>query len=111
MKTLKSKLVIALMLFGINISGMAQSENIDQIEIPKVESRGGVYYLELNAETPYGRGYQHGAAMQYVIKRTLIQFENWMAVNANDENPEQLIQDFAENTGHIATVKKQLPDL
>ena len=111
MKTLKSKLVIALMLFGISISGMAQSENTEQIEIPKVEVRGGVYYLELNAETPYERGYQHGAALQYVIKRTVGQFENWLAENANEENPEQLIQDFAENTGHIATVKNQLPDL
>lgn len=111
MKNLKSKLVIAFMLLGISVSGIAQNETLDHIEIPEVEVRGGVFYLELNAETPYARGYQHGAALQDVIKRTIVQFEDWLAENANENKPEQLIQDFAENTGHITSVKEQLPEL
>lgn len=111
MKNLKNNLVIALIVLGMSITTFAQKKQINDIEIPKVETRGGVYYLELDGETPYIRGYQHGAAMKYVIKRTIAQFEQWLTENANEDNPEQLIKDFAKNTGHIKSVKKQLPKL
>ena len=60
----------------------AQKHDVSDLSIPKVEYRGGIYYLELDAETSYGRGYQHGKALSFVIQRTLRDFNEWLRVNA-----------------------------
>ena len=38
-------------------------------QVPSVTLVNGIYYVTLDAATPYGRGYQHGAALQYVIQK------------------------------------------
>ena len=103
--------LMMIVLIGLSVSGNAQQNSSDDMDIPKVEYRGGIYYLELDAETPYRRGFQHGAALKFVINRTLLQFEQWLEDNANIEEPGKMIKDFARTTGHIATVKEQMPDL
>ena len=102
-------ITIILTLFGFSLTSSAQQN--DNIKIPTVEYRGGIYFLELDGETPYERGYQHGYALKFVINRTLIQFEEWLRENANITEPDKMMQDFVKTTGHLASVKKLLPDL
>ena len=105
----KYLIIIILTLFGFSLTSSAQQN--DNIKIPTVEYRGGIYFLELDGATPYERGYQHGYALKFVINRTLIQFEEWLRENANIAEPDKMMQDFVKTTGHVASVKKLLPDL
>ena len=111
MKLLKNNVVAIAILIGLSLTALVHKKMSNKISIPKVEIRGGVYYLELDAEEPYDRGFQHGKALSPVIKKTLVNFENWLYENANVDNPDLMIQEFAEGTEHISSVKKQLPDL
>ncbi|GJM60557.1 C45 family peptidase [Persicobacter diffluens] len=110
MNNLKTFAFAFVALFGISMTAFATKKTSD-VPIPKVEIRGGVYYLELDAATPYHRGIQHGTALKLVINKTLSNFENWLRNNANAKDPDQMISNFVESTGHIAAVKKELPDL
>jgi len=89
----------------------AISQNPPDVNIPTVEYRGGIYFLELDGKTPYERGFQHGVALKFVIQRTIRNFNDWLRDNANINEPDRMIQEFAANTGHISTVKNLLPDL
>ncbi|WP_420582786.1 C45 family autoproteolytic acyltransferase/hydolase [Reichenbachiella sp.] len=106
----KTTLTVFIMVGLINFS-YAQEEPIDNIKIPKVEYRGGIYYLELDAETPYKRGYQHGKALNFIINKKIRDFKEWLRENAGITEPDKMIQEFAKNTGHINTVKELVPDL
>lgn len=81
------------------------------VDIPKVEYRKGIYYLVLNGTTPYERGYQHGVALEFPIKKALRQFKKWIRVNINIEEPEAMLEEFAINTPYIESVKNDVPDL
>ncbi len=81
------------------------------VQIPTVEYRQGIYYLTLNGETPHGRGYQHGAALEVPIKKALRQFRLWIRGQAGVEDPEALIQDFATSTPYEASARSDVPDL
>jgi predicted choloylglycine hydrolase len=81
------------------------------IGIPAVEYRRGIYYLVLNGKTPYERGYQHGAALEFLIKKALRQFKAWIRQNVGLDDPEEMILDFAENTPYLASVQADVPDL
>jgi hypothetical protein len=37
----------------------------------------GIYYLVLDGETPFERGYQHGTALEFPIRKALRQFRAW----------------------------------
>ena len=50
---------------------------VPNVKIPKVEYRGGIYYLVLDAKTPFERGYQHGKALEFPIKFALRNFIEW----------------------------------
>ncbi|MGD9093623.1 MAG: C45 family autoproteolytic acyltransferase/hydrolase [Anaerolineales bacterium] len=84
---------------------------IDNIPIPTVEYRKGVYYLVLDGETPFERGYQHGAALELLIKKALRQFKSWIRTNVGVDEPEPMIQDFAFSTPYIDTAMSDVPDL
>ena len=89
----------------------AQERDVSKIKIPKVESRGGVYYVVLDGKTPYARGYQHGKALKFPITMALRNFTEWLRANAGIKDPEEMIQDFAKSTGYIAAAKREVPDL
>jgi len=80
-------------------------------QTPEVEYRQGIYYLVLDGKTPYERGYQHGAALEFPIKKALRQFKAWIRQNVGLDEPEEMILDFAENTPYMASVQTDLPDL
>jgi isopenicillin-N N-acyltransferase-like protein len=81
------------------------------VKIPEVEFRGGIYYLVLDAKTPYGRGYQHGAALKFPIAMAVRNFKEWLRAHANIKDPTRMIKEYAANTQYIETVKKEVPDL
>jgi hypothetical protein len=81
------------------------------IGIPAVEYRRGIYYLVLNGKTPYERGYKHGAALEFPIKKALRQFKAWIRTTVGLDDPEEMVLDFAENTPFLASVQADVPDL
>jgi predicted choloylglycine hydrolase len=83
----------------------------ENISIPTVEYRQGIYYLILDGKTPYERGYQHGAALEFPIKKALRQFKAWIRQNVGLDDPEEMVLDFAENTPYMASVQADVPDL
>ena len=87
------------------------STTSEKVRIPVVEYRHGIYYLVLDGKTPYGRGYQHGVALEFPIKKAMRQFRNWIRTTVGMEEPESMIQDFAANTPYLESVKTQVPDL
>jgi hypothetical protein len=88
---------------------MSLSSN--KVQIPMVEYRRGIYYLVLDGKTPYERGFQHGVALEYPIKKALRQFRHWIRDVVGLEEPGSIIQDFAVNTPYLESVKAQVPDL
>jgi len=87
------------------------SNRINNITIPTVEYRRGIYYLVLDGRTPYERGYQHGVALEFPIIKALRQFRLWVRDVVGLEEPEAMIQDFATSTPYLESVKADLPDL
>ena len=92
-------------------SQIKETNETKEIKIPTVEYRQGIYYVELNGNTAYERGFQHGRALEFVIKRALQNFENWIAENTTIKVPEEAISDFANGKGYMQSVKDQLPEL
>lgn len=99
------------LLFSISSSASSQIKETKEIKIPTVEYRQGIYYLELDGITAYERGFQHGTALEFVIKTSLKNFENWIKENTTIKVPEEAISDFATGKGYIQSVKDQLPEL
>ena len=87
------------------------STTSEKVQIPVVEYRHGIYYLVLDGKTPFERGYQHGTALEFPIKKAMRQFRNWIRTTVGLEEPESMIQDFAANTPYFESVKNQVPDL
>ncbi len=101
---------MALALFGL-LTGLAPAQDRPAVRIPKVEYRGGIYYLVLDGATPYDRGYQHGAALEFAIKKALRQFAAWIRVQAHNPDPRAMMRDFAADTPHLAAVQQRVPEL
>ena len=84
---------------------------MSDIQIPAVEYRQGVYCLVLDGKTPYERGYQHGVALEFPIKKALRQFRLWVRDIVGLEEPGAMIRDFAANTPYLVSAQADLPDL
>ncbi len=108
---MKKNTLLFVLLLSISYSTVSQIKEIKEIKIPTVEYRQGIYYLELDGNTAYERGFQHGTALKFVIKRSLKNFENWIEENTTIKVPEEAISDFATGKGYIQSVKDQLPEL
>lgn len=104
-------LVICVVACLPSTGGVAKAQDKPNVEIPKVEHRGGIYYLVLDGKTPFERGYQHGKALKFPISMALRNFKEWLRSQANIKDPTRMIKDYAESTQYIATVKKEVPDL
>ena len=105
---MKKYTFLFVLLLSVSYSATSQ---IKEIKIPTVEFRQGIYYVELDGNTAYERGFQHGRALSFVIKRSLKNFENWIEDNTTIKVPKVAISDFATGMGYIQSVKDQLPEL
>ncbi|PKB00384.1 acyl-CoA:6-aminopenicillanic acid acyl transferase [Flavobacteriaceae bacterium MAR_2009_75] len=108
---MKNFITLLFLTLSTSFTAFSQTLKNKEINIPAVEYRQGIYYLELDSSTPYERGYQHGAALQFVIKKALKNFETWIKENTSVKIPEEAISDFTTNRRYIQSVKAQLPEL
>lgn len=79
--------------------------------IPNVAYRGGVYYLVLDGETAYARGFQHGKALSFPVQLALRHFKGWLKTHTSIVDPENLMKEFVARTGYIQSAQSQAPDL
>lgn len=108
---MKKNITLFFLLLSLSFTALSQTTENKEIKIPKVEFKEGIYYLELDGETPYERGIQHGTALKFVIKRSLRDFETWIKENTNIKNVELAIADFTKSKEYSQSVQEQLPEL
>jgi isopenicillin-N N-acyltransferase-like protein len=108
---MKKNITLIFLTLSISFTTYSQTMKNKEIKTPTVEYRQGIYYLELESITSYERGYQHGAALKFVIKKSLKNFENWIKENTTIKIPEEAISEFTNNNRYIQSVKVQLPEL
>jgi hypothetical protein len=108
-------LTIIILFYIFVIGAFAQTEIRTEFHtIPQVPSAilvNGIYYLTLDAPTPYGRGYQHGAALQYVIHKGIAKWKQWINETLGQQDVEIEIAEFIHDTDYLKGVRKHTPDL
>lgn len=80
-------------------------------EVPSVTLINGIHYLTLDAPTPYGRGYQHGAALRYVIHKGVAQWKQWINETLWQQDVEIEIAEFIHDTDYLKGIRKHTPGL
>ena len=112
------RIVIVLILFMIIATGspcFAQTEiKTTSRALPQVPSAtlvNSIYYVELDAPTPYGRGFQHGAALKYVIQKGIAQWKQWINEILGQQDVEIEIAEFIHDTDYLKGIRKHTPDL
>jgi len=80
-------------------------------QVPSPNLINGIYYVTLDAPTPYGRGYQHGAALHYVIQKGIAQWKLWIHETLGQQDVEIEIAEFIHDTDYLKGIRKHTPDL
>jgi hypothetical protein len=80
-------------------------------EVPSATLVNGIYFVSLDAPTPYGRGYQHGAALQYVIQKGLAQWKQWINETLGQQDVEMEIAEFIHDTDYLEGIREHTPEL
>jgi isopenicillin-N N-acyltransferase-like protein len=80
-------------------------------QVPSATLINGIYYVTLDASTPYGRGYQHGAALRYVIQKGVAQWKQWINEILGQQDVEIEIAEFIHDTDYLKGIRKHAPDL
>jgi hypothetical protein len=109
MKSLVKAINIVVLMIGMAVS--AQAADSSDVKIPKVEKINKIYVVTLDAETPFGRGYQHGAALKYVIHKGIAQWKQWINENLGEQDPDIEIAEFIHDTDFLDGIRKHLPNL
>ena len=87
------------------------ARDLTGVRVPKEQKINGIYTLTLDARTPYGRGFQHGAALRYVIGKGVAQWKLWMHDTLGKQDPEIEIAEFIHDTDYLDGIRKHVPDL
>ncbi len=90
---------------------MAHAADVSDVKVPKVEKVNKIYYVTLNAETPYGRGHQHGAALKYVIHKGIAQWKQWINEFLGKQDTDIEIAEFIHDTNFLDGIRKHTPEL
>ena len=80
-------------------------------QVPSATKINGIYYVTLDASTPYGRGYQHGASLRYVIQKGVAQWKQWINETLGKQDVEIEIAEFIHDTDYLKGIRKHTPDL
>ncbi len=96
-----------IVLVALLSTGFSKSE----IKIPNLENRGGIYYLEVDAPTAYGKGYQQGAALKTIIHESIHDFDIWVAEHSDYKDSQEMATDFISKTNYLNDVEKFTPNL
>ena len=103
----KTVTISILTTIALIITGFSKKE----IEIPEVENRGGIYYLEIDAPTAYGKGYQQGSALKTIIKESIDDFDVWITEHSEYNDSQEMAADFISKTNYLDDVEKFTPNL
>ncbi|MBW2270905.1 MAG: hypothetical protein JRH16_20295 [Deltaproteobacteria bacterium] len=79
--------------------------------VPSQTLVNGIHYLTLDAPTPYGRGYQHGAALRFVIQKGVAQWKLWIHETLGRQEVEMEIAEFIADTNYLKGIRKHTPEL
>jgi hypothetical protein len=109
MRAFVKAIIIAVLMSSMGIS--AQAADISDVKIPKVEKINKIYYVTLDAKTPFGRGYQHGAALKYVIHKGIAQWKQWINEYLGEQDVDIEIAEFIHDTDFLDSIRKHLPGL
>jgi len=102
--------VLLLLSFAcLPIKGYASS--MDCYKVPSVEVVNNIHFLTLDAPTSYGRGFQHGAAMKYVIHKGIAQWKQWILTTLGEINVEIEIAEFIQDTDYLTGIRNHTPEL
>ena len=107
---MKTKL-IAMMLVTVSLATLAHAADVSNAKVPKVEKINSIHYVTLDAETPYGRGYQHGAALKYVIHKGIAQWKQWVNEFLGKQDTDIEIAEFIHDTDFLDGIRKHTPAL
>ena len=80
-------------------------------QVPSATKINGIYYVTLDSSTPYGRGYQHGASLRYVIQKGVAQWKQWINETLGKQDVEIEIAEFIHDTDYLKGIRKHTPDL
>ncbi len=101
--------IFSLMALSSTATAKTGPTDITDVTIPKVEIVNKIHYLTLNARTPYGRGYQHGAALKFVIQKGVAQWKQWIKNTLSQPNPDAEIHEFIHDTDYLSAIRKYTP--
>lgn len=85
--------------------------DITDVKVPDVNIINKIYYVTLDAKTPYGRGHQHGAALKFVIHKGIAQWKEWIKNTLQQPNPDIEIAEFIHDTNYLTGIRKYAPQL
>jgi len=115
MTTLKCVAVLTTFLLAsihaIQAGDFGEARDLTGVRVPEVEKVNKIYTLTLDAQTPYGRGFQHGAALKYVIEKGIAQWKLWMHETLGKQDPEVEIAEFIHDTDYLDGIRKHVPEL
>jgi len=80
-------------------------------QVPSATLVNDIYYVALDAPTPFGRGYQHGAALKYVIHKGIAQWKQWINEILDQQDVEIEIAEFIHDTDYLKGIRKHTPEL
>ncbi len=107
---MKAKLFATLLVMASLVT-LGSSADISGIKVPKVKKINNIYYVTLDAKTPYGRGHQHGAALKYVIHQGISQWKQWIHETLGEQDVDIEIAEFIHDTDYLDGIRKHTPDL
>jgi isopenicillin-N N-acyltransferase-like protein len=105
--------VLAAVVWGVTSSAQTEikSEFRTIPPVPSLTLVNGIHYVTLDAPTAYGRGYQHGAALRYVIQKGVAQWKLWIHETLGQQEVEMEIAEFINDTDYLKGIRKHTPDL
>lgn len=102
---------IAMLVLTGSIVVSAEAADFNEVNVPQVEKINKIHYLTLDSKTPYGRGFQHGAAMKYVIHKGIAQWKQWITELLGEQDTDIEIAEFIHDTDFLRGIQKHVPDL
>ncbi len=109
-KSMKTKMLSTMVVVGA-LATSAHAADVSDVTVPKVEKINKIYYVTLDAETPYGRGFQHGAALKYVIHKGIAQWKQWTNEFLGKQDTDIEIAELIHDTDFLDGIRKHTPEL
>ncbi len=109
MKKLLTAMIVATSI--VQMTAVADAADVSNAKVPEVEKINSIHYLTLDAETPYDRGFQHGAALKYVIHKGIAQWKQWITEFMGKQDTDIEIAEFIHDTDFLDGIRKHTPEL